>query len=376
MPFEPNTLLAVVAAVVSAVGAKERRRRMNRRRDKLTRRSILLPHRAPFTRIFLAQEDSAFITFFGLDVAAFMALLIPFTAELANWRYVERQGVVRRLSNRGRRRNLLPHAVMGCALMWLRSKCEQRHLCLHLGETPSSVSRTIHIAISVLYHVLETDPLTQIRFPTPEECDSFRSAVRMRYPILDGMVGMIDGLKLRVHAPTDVFWQNAMYNGWKSDTFVSCVIAFTPDGCICTRVLNCPGSWNDVKVARLGGLFESLAKAPDGCWFAGDSIFPVEMPQIRRPAKVGEIQPATPLEVAFERDLVSVRQGAEWGMNAFQRTWPRTTAVIEWETLGLRRKMLEVCCLLLNYRTRRVGLSQIRTVWSPWLDSSWEGWRG
>jgi hypothetical protein len=37
---------------------------------------------------------------------------------------------------------------------------------------------------------------------------------------------------------------------------------------------------------------------------------------------------------ASERNLVSVRQGAEWGMNAFQRTWPRTTAVIEWETLG------------------------------------------
>ena len=182
---------------------------------------------------------------------------------------------------------------------------------------------------------------------------------------------MIDGLKIRVHSPTDPYWQNALYNGWKSDTFVSCVLAFTPDGCICCRVLNCPGSWNDVKVCREGGLFKLLDTLPEDVFFAGDSIFPKEGHHIKRPTKDGETAPSCPTEIIFERDLIAVRQGAEWGINAYQRTWPRLKSVIEWENLGLRRKMLEVCCMLLNFRTRRVGLNQIRTVWFPWLQQSW-----
>ena len=47
------------------------------------------------------------------------------------------------------------------------------------------------------------------------------------------------------------------------------------------------------------------------------SIFPLELSCIRRPRKDGEPLAQSALELMFDRDLISVRQGAEWGMNAF-----------------------------------------------------------
>ena len=131
-----------------------------------------------------------------------------------------------------------------------QSVITRRHLCLHFGICPSSVSRFIHVGMCALFHVLKKDPLVTIAFPIIEDLETYKRAISIRYPpLLDGMVGILDGLKLRVHSPTEVFMQNALYNGRKSDTFVSCVIVFAPDGCIIARVLNCPGTWNDVKEA-------------------------------------------------------------------------------------------------------------------------------
>ena len=186
----PSLMLAVrvvIFAVASAVTHEEirRRRRLNRRRDKLTRKSNLLPHVAPTSRIFLAQQDSAYITFFGIDVSAFLTLLSPVENELHMWTYVERIGPIKGKSTRGQKHSSQPHACLACVLMWLRSKCEQRHLALHLGATPTVVSRTIHLGIAVLHAVLQEMRLAAVQFPSPDECDAFRRAVAYRYPLLD-----------------------------------------------------------------------------------------------------------------------------------------------------------------------------------------------
>ena len=62
-----------------------------------------------------------------------------------------------------------------------------------------------------------------------------------KYPSMLGMFGFLDGLKLKIHPPSDPEMENAYYNGWTSDHYISNVFLFTPDGCVSYAVMNCPG---------------------------------------------------------------------------------------------------------------------------------------
>ena len=162
----------------------------------------------------------------------------------------------------------------------------------------------------------------------------------------------------------------AMYNGWTHDHYVSNILAFTPDGCICLAILNCPGSWHDVRVATEGGLFDALDLIPNGTdyYFVADSAFPVDSPRLVRKPKENEVQPQTRSQQAFVNDITSIKQSADWGMAGVQLALPRLKARFVWEIGGFRKKTLSTCTLLFNYRTRCVGLNQIRTIWLHCLD--------
>lgn len=74
----------------------------------------------------------------------------------------------------------------------------------------------------------------------------------------------------------------------------------------------------------------------------------------------------------MDRDLTSLRQSAEWGMGAFKRAFPRLSSRMRWEEDGFRKCVLVTAVHLINLRTRQVGLSQIKTVWEPYLeDTNW-----
>ena len=186
----------------------------------------------------------------------------------------------------------------------------------------------------------------------------------MRYPRLRGAIGFLDGLKLPVHPPSDEYRRNAMYNGWTCDYYVSNLLLFGPDGCIFHYVSNAPGSWNDARLARDGGLYGILdSRLDEDQFIVADSIFPAHGTRIKRPPKMDEPGPESPESLLFFRDLVSARQSAEWGMGGLERTFPRLTARFHWENKGIRGKVLLICYHLINFRAREMGLNQIRTVW-------------
>ena len=143
-------------------------------------------------------------------------------------------------------------------------------------------------------------------------------------------------------------------------------------GTIIAAQLNAPGSWHDSRVARpiYNKLWDST---PDGFYLVADTAFPRGAAQIsgkiRAPIKTGDRISGTRSEIeeklAFDRQLLSYRQTAEWGMRALQGSFGRLRIPLDIGDQEGRGDMLETCVRLHNLRARCVGHNQIRTVYMP-----------
>lgn len=72
-------------------------------------------------------------------------------------------------------------------------------------------------------------------------------------------------------------------------------------------------------------------------------------------------------EVMQFRQATSARQASEWGMRAFQGTFPRMKDRFVYEEHGERKLMILTTILLFNFRARVVGISQILNSYMPHL---------
>lgn len=83
-------------------------------------------------------------------------------------------------------------------------------------------------------------------------------------------------------------------------------------------------------------------------------------------------------KLAFNRELLSYRQTAEWGMRALQGSFGRLRVPLEINQTEKRACLLETCVRLHNLRANRVGINQIRSVYmKQWretdeLDDLWK----
>lgn len=59
-------------------------------------------------------------------------------------------------------------------------------------------------------------------------------------------------------------------------------------------------------------------------------------------------------------------------MRALKNACPRLRATMEYETRGRRLILQRVCVRLFKFRTRTMGLNQIRTVWAEHLRRVWD----
>ncbi len=64
----------------------------------------------------------------------------------------------------------------------------------------------------------------------------------------------------------------------------------------------------------------------------------------------------------------SMRQSAEWGMRAFQASFPRVKDCIEFELIDQQKLMMKVMILLSNLHARMVGINQILNAYMPSLN--------
>jgi len=125
-------------------------------------------------------------------------------------------------------------------------------------------------------------------------------------------------------------------------------------------------------VAR--GIYEKLrTQTPEGYYLVTDTAFPRGTDQIagriRAPLKQGQRLPADLAErnriASFDRQLLSFRQAAEWGMRSLQGSFGRLRVPLDASHANRRGDLLETCVRLQNLRTCLVGINQIRSVYMP-----------
>jgi hypothetical protein len=86
-------------------------------------------------------------------------------------------------------------------------------------------------------------PLAWVKFPDKVEMSEFAAMIEAPEPLVDNVVGFMDGMPLPVECTDKQMGQNTMYCGYSCDTMVNNVLAFGPDGKVFLCALNLLGSW-------------------------------------------------------------------------------------------------------------------------------------
>ncbi len=112
-------------------------------------------------------------------------------------------------------------------------------------------------------------------------------------------------------------------------------------------------------------------ETPAGFYLVADSAFPAGSVDLKgrilSPLKVGQrlhgSREQLDARLALNRELLSYRQTAEWGMRTLQGSFGRLRVPLEVNNNDRRADLLEICVRLHNLRAWRVGFNQIRTVY-------------
>lgn len=230
--FDQACLLTLVLIVGSnedhAFSVENRRPR----RQYLGRKSLLPNPRfgTPWTRLYESRDDRAFITTMGIDTSAFDSILNAGFGRLWDTRPIPRRDKSTAIQPRPGKRSLDAAGGLGLVLHWLSSTMRQVSLQQIFALVPSTVSRYLRFALSILLEVLRWMPHAAIKWPQGDEFLELSGHVSARHPLLQGVFGSIDGLKLPCQVSSDIEIENATYNGWLHSHFVSSVIVFSSTG--------------------------------------------------------------------------------------------------------------------------------------------------
>ena len=96
---------------------------------------------------------------------------------------------------------------------------------------PATISHYITFALRLLFETLDNIPESSIKYPKLQcEFQENSDLIVSRHPRLHGAFASLDGLNLAVQTSEDIEIENATYNGWLSDHFVSSVLMYFPKG--------------------------------------------------------------------------------------------------------------------------------------------------
>ena len=235
--------------------------------------------------------------------------------------------------------------------------------------TQTCVSDYLSFSIIILSSVLHRKEDARIRRPSIEKIQQYKDAVAERHPALTDVWCTMDGLKLMIQSAGSDEEQNCYYNGWTCDHYVNAVLDFCPDGTIPICCYNVPGTVHDSMVAIVGNIYNKLENVflscggrcvVDSAFARNNYTFLIKSKKLSVGMSLEQMNLAT--------EATAMRQSAEWGMRAFQSSFPRIKDRIGFESIGQRKLMMKVMVLLFNLRARRVGINQILNVYMPSLN--------
>lgn len=159
----------------------------------------------------------------------------------------------------------------------------------------------------------------------------------------------------------DADLQNAYFEGYTPEVEVTNLFVFNFFGKIVHAAVNFSGSWHDTKLTVVSKLYFPRFTPPDMA-ILGDSAFVnntrVTNGKILRARKSGKTNdiPESPelaaVDLILQRVVPSERQSAEWGVRAIKAPLGRLNVPLLADC-EKRRRIIEVCCHLFNFRTRK-----------------------
>ena len=209
-----------------------------RRRQYLARSNLLQnPRRGtPWRHLYENNDDRAFITTMGVDTSTFRMILEAGFGTMWYTLPITRTDTHATGKPRAGGRSLDAAGGLGLVLHWLSSTMRQVSLQQIFALVPSTVSRYLRFALSILLEVLRRVPQAAIAWPRGDEFLELSGYVTAWHPLLRGVFGSIDGLNLLCQVSSDIEMENATYNGWLHDHFISSVIVFSSKGACYTGV--------------------------------------------------------------------------------------------------------------------------------------------
>jgi len=96
---------------------------------------------------------------------------------------------------------------------------------------PTTVSRYITFGLQILLETLRVLPDAAIRWPVHDtEFQDDSDLIVAHHPHLDGAFASVDGLNLPTQTSDNLDIENATYDGWLSEHYISSVVVFSPHG--------------------------------------------------------------------------------------------------------------------------------------------------
>ncbi len=261
-------------------------------------------------KLLSTRSNRMFFQYLRVSVQAFDALVKGFT------RIWMDQTLLGKTRHRHRSRGKFCAAdVCGLSLFYLNSMCTQNLLCLIFGACPSTISEHLSQGLRCLVGFLENVDKSRVKWPTGQALEDLEAIGERKYPSLKGLklIGFVDGCKIRTQTSANIWKANANYNGWLHGHYRCNLLVFSFDGKIIHAGLDYLGSTHDSAIGITSNFYDEAEKifASGGYQILGDSAF----------ADVDGVISLTDSYLAQSdvgADLVSMRQGVEWGMRIWQ----------------------------------------------------------
>jgi len=256
-------LMVMLGSILSSMQAKKKAK--SKRKVKLDvrfpRRALPSPASSPWVHIYASNCNKAMICFTGLNYAAFNYLSVMFEELYNKYTPYSRSGfiVLKKRVNRYRRpRSLDSRGCLALVLAHLRSRGSLNWLCMLFGTTYSVTQLFLRFGRRLLLLVLKNIPATKVTMPSEEDIREYQVIVAERFPTLDGVWFVMDGLRLSLQKPNVGEIQSKFYTGWKKDHTVNNVFVFCPGGTIIAAAINAPGCVHDSNLAFMGRVYDKL----------------------------------------------------------------------------------------------------------------------
>jgi hypothetical protein len=96
-----------------------------------------------------------------------------------------------------------------------------------------------------IVHALRDHPFAKAKFLDREKMREYAAMVEVREPIVNDIIGFMDGVSFSTECTDECIEQNSMCCGYDCDTMVNNVFAYGPDAKVFFAAINFPGSWAD-----------------------------------------------------------------------------------------------------------------------------------